>query len=332
MGAGADVRATARAEPRRSALELLRRADHSQQPDGRPPRVGPHAQGRLPALQGAARLRPALPERLRLPGPLGRGRGREGWASTPSARSRSTASPSSPRAAASAWPSYARCSPSSPSVSASGWTGTTATTPSATRTSSTSGASCRTCHRRGWLYKGHRSTRVVPPLRHVDLPARARRGRVYNELEHPSLFVRFPLQGARRRGARGLDDDAVDAAGQRGRGGDARRGVRSADDRRLGRVPRAARRDLGGSRARVESSSGSSTRGRSTSCRRRRASCTASSPGTTSSLDEGTGIVHIAPGCRRRGLRALTRCTTCPCSPRSTRPASSRRVRRLRRG
>ena len=38
--------------------------------------VGADAQGRLPALQGAARLRPALPERLRLPGALDRGRGR----------------------------------------------------------------------------------------------------------------------------------------------------------------------------------------------------------------------------------------------------------------
>ena len=33
--------------------------------------------GRLPALQGVARLRPAVPERLRLPGALGGGRGRE---------------------------------------------------------------------------------------------------------------------------------------------------------------------------------------------------------------------------------------------------------------
>ena len=36
-------------------------------------------------------------------------------------------------------------------------------------------------------------------------------------------------------------------------------------------------------------------------------------------LDEGTGIVHIAPGARRRGLRALEACTTCRCSCRSTR-------------
>ena len=38
---------------------------------------GRDAEGRLPALQGAPRPRPALPERLRLPGALGRGRGRE---------------------------------------------------------------------------------------------------------------------------------------------------------------------------------------------------------------------------------------------------------------
>src|SRR5436190_5771345 len=78
LGAGEDLRTPARAEPRQAPLELHRRPDHGQQPDGRPPRVGPGAEGRLPALQGAARLRRAVPERLRLPGALGRGRGREG--------------------------------------------------------------------------------------------------------------------------------------------------------------------------------------------------------------------------------------------------------------
>ena len=62
------------------ALLLHRRSDHREQPDGRPPRLGPHAQGPLPALPRDARLRPALPERVRLPGPVGRGRGREGAA------------------------------------------------------------------------------------------------------------------------------------------------------------------------------------------------------------------------------------------------------------
>ena len=39
----AHLRAAARAEPRRPALQLHRRADHGEQPDGRAPRLGPHA-------------------------------------------------------------------------------------------------------------------------------------------------------------------------------------------------------------------------------------------------------------------------------------------------
>src|SRR5437899_1220950 len=77
VGAGAHLRPTPGAEPGRPAVELHGRADHGEQPDGRPPRVGPDAQGRVPALQGLPRLRRAVPERLRLAGPLGRGGGRE---------------------------------------------------------------------------------------------------------------------------------------------------------------------------------------------------------------------------------------------------------------
>ncbi len=40
-------------------------------------------------------------------------------------------------------------------------------------------------------------------------------------------------------------------------------------------------------------------------------------------MDEGTGIVHIAPGLRRRGLRAQHASTTCRCSRRSTSRAAS---------
>ena len=71
-----DVRAPPRAERGRAALELPRRADHREQPDGRPPRVGPRVQGPLPALPRDARRGPALPERVRLPGPVGRGQRR----------------------------------------------------------------------------------------------------------------------------------------------------------------------------------------------------------------------------------------------------------------
>ena len=62
---------------RRPDLLVHGRPDHGQQPGGVHHGHGPHAEGRLPALQGPPRVRSALPERLRLPGPLGRGRGRE---------------------------------------------------------------------------------------------------------------------------------------------------------------------------------------------------------------------------------------------------------------
>src|SRR3977135_3077283 len=77
LGAGGDLPEAPKAECRRADLLLHGRADHGQQPGGRPPRPRPHAEGRLPALQGAPRVRRALPERLRLAGALGRGRGRE---------------------------------------------------------------------------------------------------------------------------------------------------------------------------------------------------------------------------------------------------------------
>src|SRR5437868_562205 len=77
LGARGDLPAAPRAERRRPYLLLHGRPDHRQQPGGRSPRARPHAEGRLPALQGPPRFRPALSERLRLSGPLGRGRGRE---------------------------------------------------------------------------------------------------------------------------------------------------------------------------------------------------------------------------------------------------------------
>ena len=61
-----NVREAARAEQRRADLLLHRRAGHGERAARRPHGLGADAEGRLPALQGAARLRPALPERLRL--------------------------------------------------------------------------------------------------------------------------------------------------------------------------------------------------------------------------------------------------------------------------
>src|SRR6266704_230386 len=48
-------------------------------------------------------------------------------------------------------------------------------------------------HRRGWLYKGHRSTQWCPRCG-TSLSKHEQAGEEnYTELEHPSLYVRFPL-------------------------------------------------------------------------------------------------------------------------------------------
>src|SRR5215211_8020252 len=63
LGARADVRAATRAEPQGADLQLRRRAGDGEQEARAPHGVGEDAQGRLPALPGAARIPPALPER-----------------------------------------------------------------------------------------------------------------------------------------------------------------------------------------------------------------------------------------------------------------------------
>jgi isoleucyl-tRNA synthetase len=51
------------------------------------------------------------------------------------------------------------------------------------------------CHRRGWLYKGHRSTQWCPRCG-TSLSKHEQAGEENHvEMEHPSLFVRFPLRG-----------------------------------------------------------------------------------------------------------------------------------------
>src|SRR3954453_15802397 len=76
LGRGGPVRAAARAQPRRADVVVRRRAGHREEDARGAPRVGADAEGRVPAVARDAGLRPALPERLRLPGPLDRGRRR----------------------------------------------------------------------------------------------------------------------------------------------------------------------------------------------------------------------------------------------------------------
>jgi len=69
-------------------MVVPRRAHHRQQSDGRAPRLGSNLQRRLPALLRHDGARSALPERLRLPGALGRSRSREGTQTRQQARHR----------------------------------------------------------------------------------------------------------------------------------------------------------------------------------------------------------------------------------------------------
>ena len=50
------------------------------------------------------------------------------------------------------------------------------------------------CHRRDWLYKGHRSTEWCPRCG-TSISQHELFAGEYKELEHPSLYVRFPLKG-----------------------------------------------------------------------------------------------------------------------------------------
>ena len=52
----------------------------------------------------------------------------------------------------------------------------------------------KTVHERGWLYEGHRST-VWCPRCGTSISQHELFAGEYRELEHPSLFVRFPLKG-----------------------------------------------------------------------------------------------------------------------------------------
>ena len=124
------------------ALVVPRRADHRQQPDGRPPRLGPHLQGPLPALPHHARRNGSATRTASTARGCGsRSRSRRSSASPTSATSRPTASTDSSSAARSASGNTPASRPSSPSASATAWTGTTPTTRCPTRTTTPSGAS-----------------------------------------------------------------------------------------------------------------------------------------------------------------------------------------------
>ena len=274
LGARGHVRAAAGAEPRRAEVQLRRRAGDGEQDGARSPhRLGPDAEGRLPALQGAAGARAALPERVRLPGALDRGRRRaaagaqleEGDRGVRPRRVR-------PPLPGGRRPVLARADRGLDPARA------------------VDGLGQGLLHLQRHEHRVHLALpaarararlalsrppldRVVPALRHLDLRARARR-----QLRRPRRPVALrapPAARPSRRGARDLDDDPVDAARQRGRRGQARRRVRPARERRLGRGRALSGRDLRRAAAAAPSSSGSATRAPSTRSRPPRPSSTA---------------------------------------------------------
>ena len=149
--------------------------------------------------------------------------------------------------------------------------------------------------RRGWLYMGHRSTEWCPRCGTSISAARAVAVRTSGSRRPVALR---PLPAARPAGrvARDLDDDAVDAARERRSGRESRRGVRPPRERRVGRRRALPGRGARGQAARARSSS-AGVRGPVRRPRAGRGVEHRVIPWDEVSLDDGTGIVHIAPGC-----------------------------------
>ena len=211
-------------------------------------------------------------------------------------------------------------SPAARSGSASGWTGATTTSRSRDTNIEYIWRFLKIVHERGWLYTAiarPSGARAAAPRS----PSTSCPGRRLPRRSRPVALRPLPAPRPARRVAGRLDDDAVDAPGERRGGGQPRRRVRPARRRRVGRprpLPRrdaSSRRGLGARRPRY----GGPVRPPPA---RRRRSTTGSIPWDEVSLEEGTGIVHIAPGLRPEDFE-LAGCTTSPCSRRSTRPAAS---------
>ena len=176
-------------------------------------------------------------------------------------------------------------------------------------------------HERGWLFQGHRATEWCPRCG-TSISAHELAGS-YIDQDDPSLFVRFPL----------LDRPGealviwtttpwtlpanVAAAVQ------ARPRLRPAAPTATGwPSARGAARRVRRDEARRRARRAGATRARSTRSTPAPRSTTGSSRGTRSRLEEGTGIVHIAPGCGAEDFE-LGKEHDLPCSCPSTSRAAS---------
>src|SRR5438445_779006 len=74
----------------------------------------------------------------------------------------------------------------------------------------------KTVQEKGWLYKGHRSTQWCPRCG-TSLSKHEQAGEEnYEELEHPSLFVRFPLRGREGQSTAEVVDPVIASLRERG--------------------------------------------------------------------------------------------------------------------
>ena len=220
---------------------VLRRARDREQDARRPHGLGPDAEGRLPALQGPPGLRPALPERLRLPGPLDRGRRRARARAQLEARDRGVRARGVRRASAATSSSGRRERADAGLEAARAVDGLGQRLLHVQRHEHRVRLADAQARARARLaLHGPPLDRVVPALRHVDLAARADAvGRLPGPRRPVALRPLPARSTGRGESRRHLDDDAVDAAGERRR------------RRQPGRRSTAAARTASGSRSRA---------------------------------------------------------------------------------
>ena len=285
-------------------MVVHRRPGDGQQVPGGPHRLGPDAQGRLPALQGAARLRPALPERVRLPGPVDRGRRRARARAQLEARDRGVRArgvrPPLPRGRRTVLGGPDARQPAARTVD---------------------GLGQRLLHVQRHEHRVHLEVpedrqrprlalhgtpldRVVPALRHVALAARADPGRRLPGPRRPVAQRALPAPRPAGPVGRHLDDDALDAAGERRRGRQPGGRLRAARERRVGRGAAVPRRHI----RRARQGLGARRPALSRAVRRPEAGLGGRAPrDPVGRRDDGPGhrCRPHRPGRRRRGLRAL---------------------------
>src|SRR6266566_7540338 len=244
VGGRTSIPAASREKPWRPEVPVHGRADHCERPGRRAPRPRSDAERRLPAVQGAPRPRPPLPERLRLAGPPRRGTGGEGPRAELEARDRGVRDrrvrPALPRVRRAL-----RRHPDRAVEAARDVDGLGELVLHLQRHEHRVHLAVPQERPRTWLaLQGASFDPVVPALRHVALEARAGRRRELRGAGASVALRSLPARRARGRGARHLDDDAVDAAGERRRGGESRRDVRAEREWRLGVGRRLPRRQL----------------------------------------------------------------------------------------